>query len=56
MRLHNVWKNENGEVGKTLSKPKLQTPNSKTIRKTEDKRTEINERNIRVRFPRNYLG
>ena len=34
----------------------LQTTNSKTIRKTEDKRTEDNERIIRVRFPRNHLG
>jgi hypothetical protein len=50
------WKNEINQMGQTLSKPKLQNTNSKTIRKTQDKRTENNERNIRFRFPRNHLG
>ena len=41
------WKNEINQMDQTLSKAKLQTTNSKTIRKTQDKRTEDNERIIR---------
>ena len=48
---NNFWKNEIGEVDKTLSKPKRQTTNSQTVKKTQDKRTEDNEKIIRVRFP-----
>ena len=43
-------------MGQTLSKSKLPPPYSKTIKKTQDKRTEDNERIIGVRFPRNHLG
>ena len=35
-------KNEIGEVGQTLSKPKLQNTDTQTINKTEDKKTKNN--------------
>ena len=51
MEKNNFWKNEINQMGQTLSISKLPPPYSKTIRKTQDKRTEDNKRIIRVRFP-----